>query len=201
MKNSEFNADLTVVGALLTLIIVSGVYFETAYKQNKQIQELQANYKEAKKLVIRLDSETREINDKLTEIASAYNVIKDDLSEVQTLIKIKDNLRGYSLEEKAIGLAIAWTESTWNFDANHKSDAEGICGVIPDYWEDYLKYKNIDVNSVAACIEIYKFYKDENKGSKEKAIKEYKGIENNIHLIEKTLKIRDKILKILKESK
>ena len=37
--------------------------------------------------------------------------------------------------------------------------------------------------------------------AKTKAIKEYKGIENNIQLIEKTLTIRDKILKILKENK
>ena len=70
-----------------------------------------------------------------------------------------------------------------------------------DFWQDYLASKNIDVNSVGACIEIYKFYKEENRGSKEKAIKEYKGIENNIYLIERTLMIRDKILKILKESK
>lgn len=199
MKNSEFNADLTVVGALLTLIIGTGVYLQTSYKQDKQIQELKANYKEAKKLVIQLDSETKEINNKLTEIASAYNVMKDDLSEVQTLFKIKENLRGYNREEKSIGLAIAWTESTWNFNANHKSDAEGICGVIPDFWGDYLKSKNIDVNSVAACIEIYKFYKEENNGSKTKAIKEYKGIENNTYLIEKTLKIRDRIYKMLKD--
>lgn len=195
MKNDE----LTVVGALLTLIVSTGVYLQTTYKQDKLIKELQANYKEAKKLVIQLDSETKEINSKLEEIASAYNVMKDDLSEVQTLIKIKDNLRGYNREEKAIGLAIAWTESTWNFNVNHKSDAEGICGVIPDYWGDYLKSKNIDVNSVAACIEIYKFYKEENNGSKTKAIKEYKGIEHNTYLIEKTLKIRDRIYKMLKE--
>lgn len=195
MKNDE----LTVVGVLLTLIVSTGVYLQTTYKQDKIIKELQTNYKEAKKLVIQLDSETKEINSKLEDIAAAYNVMKDDLSEVQTLIKIKDNLRGYNREEKAIGLAIAWTESTWNFNVNHKSDAEGICGVIPDYWGDYLKSKNIDVNSVAACIEIYKFYKEENNGSKTKAIKEYKGIDKNTYLIEKTLKIRDRIYKMLKD--
>ena len=150
---------------------------------------------------LELDGTTKEMQSTMSEILSAYDIMKDDMQDVKTLLKIKDNLRGYSIEEKAIGLAIAWTESTWNFDANHKSDAEGICGVIPEFWEDYLKSKNIDVNSVAACIEIYKFYKDENRGSKTKAIKEYKGIENNIHLIEKTLSIRDKILKILKESR
>ena len=49
-------------------------------------------------------------------------------------------------------------------------------------------------------LDSYKFYKEENRDSKEKAIKEYKGIENNIHLIEKTLKIRDKVLKILQDN-
>ena len=197
MKIDELNA----VGAIFTLIIGTGVYFKDNYIQNKKIQELQSNYYEAKRLVVQLDSEHKETQSTMSEILSAYDIMKDDMQDVKTLLKIKDNLRGYSLEEKAIGLAIAWTESTWNFNAKHKSDAEGICGVIPDYWEDYLKSKNIDVNSVAACIEIYKFYKDENRGSKEKAIKEYKGIENNIKLIKKTLTIRDKILKILKESR
>ena len=197
MKIDELNA----VGAIFTLIIGSGMYFKDVHVQKKQIIELKENYHEAKKIVVELDSTTRELQSSMSDIIRAYDVMRDDLEEVQTLIKIKDSLRGYNIEEKAIGLAIAWTESTWNFNANHKSAAEGICGVIPDFWEDYLTSKNIDINSVAACIEIYKFYKDENNGSKTKAIKEYKGIENNVHLIEKTLVIRDKILKILKESK
>lgn len=197
MKIDELNA----VGAIFTLIIGTGMYFQDIQIQNKKIQELEKDYRVAKKIVVELDGTTKELQSSMSDIIRAYDVMRDDLQEVQTLIKIKDNLRGYSIEEKAIGLAIAWTESTWNFNANHKSDAEGICGVIPDFWEEYLNARGIDVNSVAACIEIYKFYKEENKGSKEKAIKEYKGIENNIHLIEKTLVIRDKILKILKESR
>lgn len=197
MKIDELNA----VGAIFTLIVGAGMYFQDIQIQNKKIQELEKDYRVAKKIVVELDGTTKELQSSMSDIIRAYDVMRDDLQEVQTLIKIKDNLRGYSIEEKAIGLAIAWTESTWNFNVNHKSDAEGICGVIPDFWEEYLNARGIDVNSVAACIEIYKFYKEENKGSKEKAIKEYKGIENNIHLIEKTLVIRDKILKILKESR
>lgn len=197
MKIDELNA----VGAIFTLIVGAGIYFQDIHIQNKKIQELEKEYRVAKQIVVELDREYRDTQVLVNDLTREYNIIKDDMQDVKILLKIKDNLRGYSIEEKAIGLAIAWTESTWNFDANHKSDAEGICGVIPDFWQDYLASKNIDVNSVAACIEIYKFYKEENKGSKEKAIKEYKGIENNIHIIEKTLQIRDKILKILKESK
>lgn len=197
MKIDELNA----VGAIFTLIIGAGMYFQDVHTQNLKIAELEKDYKVAKKIVVELDSTTKEMQSTMSDIIRAYDVMRDDMQDVQTLLKIKDNLRGYSLEEKAIGLAIAWTESTWNFNANHKSDAEGICGVIPDFWQDYLRDRNIDINSVAACIEIYKFYKAENKGSKEKAIKEYKGIENNIYLIERTLMIRDKILKILKENK
>lgn len=193
--------ELTTVGAVFILIIITCLYIYDTYKQNKTIQQIQSNYYEAKRLVVQLDSEHKETQLMMQDLTRAYDSMRDDMQEVQTFIHIKDNLRGYTVEEKAIGLAIAWTESTWNFNANHKSDAEGICGVIPEYWEEYLNSKNIDVNSVAACIEIYKFYKEENNGSKEKAIKEYKGIENNIKLIEKTLSIRDKILKILKESR
>ena len=177
------------------------MYLQATQKQNKKIQELQQDYYEAKKIVVELDGNSKEMQLTISDIVKAYVIMRDDLEDVKTLVKIKDNLRGYSIEEKAIGLAIAWTESTWNFNANHKSDAEGICGVIPEYWEEYLNSKNINVNSVAACIEIYKFYKEENNGSKEKALKDYKGIVNNTYLIQKTLRLRDEILKILKESK
>jgi hypothetical protein len=197
MKIDELNA----VGAIFTLIIGTGVYFKDNYIQNKTIQQIQSNYYEAKRLVVQLDSEHKETQLMVQDLTRAYDSMRDDMQEVHTFIHIKDNLRGYTVEEKAIGLAIAWTESTWNFNAKHKSDAEGICGVIPEYWEEYLNSKNIDVNSVAACIEIYKFYKEENNGSKEKALKDYKGIKNNTYLIGKTLRLRDKILKILKESR
>ena len=193
--------ELTAVGAIFTIIIGTCMYLQATQKQNKKIQELQQDYYEAKKIVVELDGNSKEMQLTISDIVKAYVIMRDDLEDVKTLVKIKDNLRGYSIEEKAIGLAIAWTESTWNFNANHKSDAEGICGVIPEYWEEYLNSKNIDVNSVAACIEIYKFYKEENNGSKEKALKDYKGIVNNTYLIQKTLRLRDEILKILKESK
>ena len=197
MKIDELNA----VGAIFTLLIGAGIYFKDTYTQNLKIAELEKNYQVAKKIVVELDSTTKEMQSSMTNIVNAYVNIRDDLNEVKTLVKIKDNLRGYSIEEKAIGLAIAWTESTWNFNADHKDNGRtiGICGVIPEYWNEYLTAKNIPVNSVAACIEIYKFYKEENNGSREEAIKKYKGIQKNTYLINKTIKLKERILKILKE--
>lgn len=203
MKREQLHDELTIVGAIFILIIGIGMYLKDTYSQNLKIAQLEKDYYVAKKIVVELDSTTKEMQLSMSDIIRAYDTMRDDLNEVQTLMKIKEDLRGYSIEEKAIGLAIAWTESTWNFNANHKDGGRtvGICGVLPEYWDEYLTERDIPINSVAACIEIYNFYKEENNGSREKAIKEYKGIQNNTYLINKTIKLKDKILKILKENK
>ena len=120
---------------------------------------------------------------------------------MQQLVQIRNELRNYSLEEKATALAINWSESGWNPNANHDSDAEGQCGVISYYWSDHLASKGIDINSAAACIEIYNFYKAANNGSKKLAIKDYKGIKSksNMHLVDHTLRLKSIILRILND--
>ena len=72
--------------------------------------------------------------------------------------------------------------------------AKGICGVT-DYWDDFLKEKNIKKNSLAACIEIYKFLLEKHNGNKRKAIIEYKGIKSKEHLwiVDKVLNTINKI--------
>lgn len=190
MKKDELN----VVGSIFTLLVLSSMYLSTSYKQSLAIKKMKKSYDDSMIIIQELKKENDANKEELYKL-------KEDIKDVEVYIQIKDELRKYTIEEIAIGLAIAWTESNWNFNIIHNSDARGICGVIPDFWEDYLDSKNIDVNSVAACIEIYKFYKEENDGSRIKALKKYKGIQNNVHIINKTLKIRDKIYNILKESK
>lgn len=95
---------------------------------------------------------------------------------------------------------MAYTESSWDYHANHQGLYTNICGANPYYWQDYLDDINVDINSVAACVEIYKYYKSKHNGNKRLAIKSYKGISENTYLVDKTLRLRDKILKALNKN-
>ena len=133
-------------------------------------------------------------------IISLQNKLNDP--ELAKLIKIKDDLRGYSLDEKATGIAIGWTEGSFEEDPDHKDNGftKGPCGVT-EYHIEYLSELGIDRYSYASCIEIYKLYKLKHSGSKYEAIKSYKGIKENTYLIKKYESIRARVIKILKEAK
>lgn len=199
--------ELTTVGAIFSLIVFTGIYLSANYKQNLQIekqnkyfQELRKEYTQAQALVIQLDAESKEIQSTLSDMLRTYDSMQEDLASVQTLIKIKEDLRGYSIEEQAIALALAWTESNWRINPDHKDNGftVGPCGVT-EYWIDYLNELGTNRYSFSSCIEIYQFYKDKHN-NKYLAIKAYKGIDTKTYLIDKTLKLRDKILKILKKN-
>jgi hypothetical protein len=192
--------ELIAVGAIFVLIVMSASNFYENYKTNKKIEELHTNYKIAQKATVELNNEVIEAKKELNDALKIVDELESDMKEVQTLIKIKEDLRSYSIEEKAMALAIAWTESTWRLRPNHRDGGftVGPCGVT-EYHKDYLNDLGLNRYSFASCIEIYKFYKEENNGSREKAIKDYKGIVKNTYLINKTINLRDKILKILKE--
>ena len=196
MKKDELNA----VAFLYILIICLGWWTYTSVQQSNQIKKLHSKLDTQKISNKILSMENDALHEGLQSINEAYDEQAKAIEDLQVLIQIRRELRNYTLEEQALGLALSWTESTWNPDAEHNSDAVGKCGVIPYYWKEYLHSRNVKVNSVAACIEIYKFYKEANSGSRYKAIKDYKGIKakSNEYLILHTLKLRDKVLAILK---
>ena len=195
------NDELTITGLIFSGIILVGMYLNSQYKTNKEMNELQSNYFQAMSVAIELNEENQSLHNALISMNLAYDELEQDTIGLNKLIKIKESLRGYSIEEKAMGLALSWTESTWRFKVDHKSEAEGICGVVPRFWSDYLSSRGVDINSVSACIEIYNFYKEQHNGNRKEAIKAYKGIENNTYLIDRTLILRDRVLKILKDNK
>lgn len=185
--------ELTAVGAIFTLLITSSMYFIDSYKTEKRLNFLEKENLQAKKLAIKLDG-------KLNATEVLVQKLQKDIEEVKPLIRIKDELRKYSLEEIATGLGIGWTESTWNYDANHQGLYSNFCGNMPWHWDDFLQERGIQSNSAAACIEIYNYYKEQ-YGNRYNAIKEYKGIKKNIHIIHHTIDIRNKIYEILKEER
>ena len=156
-------------------------YYDLAYAHEEAVMALNASIDEKEYLIVELQ---KKLND----------------PELAKLIKIKDDLRGYSLDEKATGISIGWTEGSFEEDPDHKDNGftKGPCGVT-EYHIEYLSELGIDRYSYASCIEIYKLYKDKHSGSKYEAIKSYKGIKENTYLIKRYESIRKKVLTILKD--
>lgn len=203
------NEDLTIIGLLFTGVVLLSTWL---YEDNKAIDRylalqsqhlsLQSNYIQAQELVIDIYGENNSLHNSLEILNNHIDGLEDLVysGELVKLIKIKEDLRSYSVEERATALAIAWTESTWRLNPYHNDNGftVGPCGV-KEYHIEYLADKNIDRYSFASCIEMYKLYKDKYSGSKDKAIKAYKGIVTKTYLVEKYNNIRDKILNILKD--
>ena len=189
----------------LALMFIIAVYLITILptqllNNNKAYQELL----QAKELTIyyynranSMEDSVVSLNNHIDNQDSAIISLQDKLNdpELAKLIKIKDDLRGYSLDEKATGIAIGWTEGSFEEDPDHKDNGftKGPCGVT-EYHIEYLSELGIDRYSYASCIEIYK-----HSGSKYEAIKSYKGIKKNTYLIKRYESIRKKVLTILKD--
>ena len=197
-NHDELKADLTAVGAIFILIIMLSVNFISEHRLAKELYQTKVDLLTAKVIVVELDKKNDGLHEALAGLNNAYTDLESEANYWKKLSNIKDLLRQYSLEDQATGLSLAWTESDWNYNAKHKSSARGICGVIP-LWDPYLKERGIKPNSVDACIAIYNFYLEQT-GSKSNAIKEYKGIESkrHLHLVKKTLEVKQIILKELK---
>lgn len=193
--------ELTITGLIFSGIVLAGMYFNSQHKINKQINELQSNYTQAMTLAVELDEENTSMHDSLlgiNEYVDELEAIVHD-PELVKLIQIRRDLRGYSIEERAIGYGVSWTESGFRLDPDHGDNGftKGPCG-ITEYHVAYLKELGLNRYSYASCVEIYKLYKDK-YGSRYAALKAYKGIKTRTDLIDKTIEVRDKILKILKE--
>ena len=156
-------------------------YYDLAYAHEEAVMDLNASLDEKEYLIVELQ---KKLND----------------PELSKLIKIKEDLRSYSLEEKATGIAIGWTEGSLRLNPDHKDNGftQGPCGVT-EYHVDYLHSLGLNRYSYASCIEIYKLYKDKHSGSKYEAIKSYKGIKENTYLIKRYESIRKRVLTILKD--
>ena len=186
---------------LITILPVQLLNKNKAYQELLQAKELTIYYYDrANSMEDSVVSLNNHIDNQDSVIISLENKLNDP--ELAKLIKIKDDLRGYSLDEKATGIAIGWTEGSFEEDPDHKDNGftKGPCG-ITEYHIEYLSELGIDRYSYASCIEIYKLYKDKHSGSKYEAIKSYKGIKENTYLIKKYNSVRARVIKILKEAK
>lgn len=192
MKNQEYGVIvLSLVFIVLTLQLIM-----TSIDHNKAVKTIKNQHSTIQSLT----SEVMDKNLEIHKLQSYIETLEEDIQYYQKLTNIKEYLRGYSVEEQALGLALCFTESSWNPEANHQGLYSNICGNKP-HWSPYLEELGIETNSIEAGIAIYKFYKQKNKGSRFLAIKEYKGIKSqkNHYLVHNTLELREIILKKLKD--
>lgn len=184
---------------LITILPVQLLNKNKAYQELLQAKETAIYYYDRSNS---LEDSVVSLNDYVDEQGSIIISLQNELNdpELAKLIKIKDDLRGYSLDEKATGIAIGWTEGSFEEDPDHKDNGftKGPCGVT-EYHIEYLSELGIDRYSYASCIEVYKLYKKKHSGSKYEAIKSYKGIKENTYLIKRYESIRKRVLTILKD--
>lgn len=202
MSNNEFNTEeLTITGLVFLLLITISIWISESNKATKLYTNLQADYRQAQTIVIAIDEENTSLHNSLISMNNYATELESLVydPELAKLIQIRRDLRGYSIEERATGYGISWTESSWQKYPDHKDKGftQGPCGVT-EYHVEYLRELGLTRYSYASCIEIYKMYKEQ-KGTRYEAIKAYKGIEKNTKLIDKTINLRTKILKTLKE--
>lgn len=200
--------ELTITGLLFSGIVLLATWIYEDIKsidnysalQSKHMA-LQSDYIKAQELVIEIYDENNALHSSLTPINTYVDELEEIIHdpELVKLIQIRRDLRSYTIEERAIGYAVSWTESSFRLDPDHGDNGftKGPCG-ITEYHIDYLAELGLNRYSYASCIEIYKFYKDK-YGSRYAAIKAYKGIKTRTDLIDKTIDLRDKILKVLKD--
>ena len=192
--------ELTITGLLFSGIVLAGVWLQSHHQTNKQLLTLQDSYFQAMHIAVQLDEENKSIHNSIVSINGYVDELEAIVHdpELVKLIQIRRDLRGYSIEERATGYSVSWTESGFRLDPDHGDNGftKGPCG-ITEYHIDYLAELGLNRYSYASCIEIYKFYKDK-YGSRYAAIKAYKGIKTRTDLIDKTINLRDKILKTLK---
>ena len=180
MKNQEYGVIvLSLVFITLTLQLIM-----TSIDNYKSIKTIQNQHSTIQSLT----SEVFGKNLEIYELQTSIETLEEDIQYYQKLVNIKEHLRSYSVEEQATALAVGFSESGWNYSADHQGEYSNICGNKP-YWDDFLAEKNIPTNSLEACIVIYKHYKEKNNGSRFLAIKDYKGIKSpkNYYIINSTL--------------
>ena len=80
------------------------------------------------------------------------------------------------LEDKIEALVLCFSESPFDYEANHQGLYLDVCGVNP-LWHPYLEEQDIPINSIQAGYAVYQFYLEQT-GDRNKALKKFKGIQS-----------------------
>ena len=188
MKQQQLNDELTIIGLIFTILILTPlVYFNfTGLKQELYL---------AKSLVVELDDESRlayemvESLNKELDLAGEYINHKKLLKD---LSQIKSN--------KDLTVVVCFTESSFRYNAKHTGwYNEGItghmCG-LKNHWVDIIPELNeSNINTLYAGSLVISYLLDKHNNDVFKAIREFKGANKNLTTTYKTIKLYNKIKK------
>lgn len=137
-----------------------------------------------------------DLNSELEKAKAQVSTLIKELNATNELARIQKELAQIAPENKAVVLAIIYTESKWKYNVKHLEwNTQGIAGIRPYYWGDFLKMQNVRVNSVKACELVYLDLLKKNNGNKFKAIAEYKGAKKDFTIVRTVLELEQKIKK------
>lgn len=185
------NRDIKALMAIYTILILVGwnigLKYEVEKEEKKKIEAMQ--------VAINLN----EVNDNYIVMLESMNKYADTLeSDLENNKLLKDFL---SIDDrnKAIVLAIAFTESSLRYDVKHNEKwTIGIGGIRPNFYPDLFE-NGLNPNSLLAIEKVYLSLMDKFDNDKVSVLKHYKGIKSqkNMYLVNEVLRLEKKILNLI----
>ena len=191
MKKENINLRVFIIMFVVMSFIIVGQHCKLAVEK-----ESIANKENVEKINPATMKAVVDLNSELEKAKSQVSVLLKELSATNELAKIQKELAQIAPENKAVVLAILYTESRWKYNVRHPEwNTQGIAGIRPYYWGDFLKMQNVRVNSVKACELVYLDLLKKNNGNKFKAIADYKGAKRDFTIVKTVLELEQKIKK------
>lgn len=182
--------DLIKTGLIFTAGVLTTWALANNNIKNKEIKNLKSELYQAKVIAVEIFKAKENAFDMVWSLNEELTSVMNENEQLLRQNQLIKDLR--SVNNKELILALAFTESSLNYDVKHKGDkAKGICGVIPIYWNDLLKEHKVKVNSLKSCEIILNHLLDKNNGDLVNALVDYKGIKSkdNIELAYRVLEI------------
>ena len=174
--------------AYIYSIICFIIYFGIEEHKSKKLYQ---DFYKAKVIAVELYEE----NESLYEAVESLNIHIDKLEQnklLKDLLSIDDR-------NKAIVLAIAFTESSLRYDVKHNEKwTVGIGGIRPNFYPDLFE-DGLNPNSLLAIEKVYLSLMNKFDNDKVSVLKHYKGIKSNsnMYLVHNVLELEKKILDLI----
>lgn len=192
MKKENLNLKVFIIMFVVMSFIIVNQQCKLATKKENYI----ANTTNVEKINPATMKAVVDLNSELEKAKAQVSTLIKELNATNELARIQKELAQIAPENKAVVLAIIYTESKWKYNVKHLEwNTQGIAGIRPYYWGDFLKMQNVRVNSVKACELVYLDLLKKNNGNKFKAIAEYKGAKKDFKIVRTVLELEQKIKK------
>lgn len=185
------NRDIKALMAIYTILILVGWNIGLKYDVEKEkIKKI-----EAMQVAINLNK----ANDDYIEMLESMNRYADTLESDLEQNKLLKDFLSIDDRNKAIVLAIAFTESSLRYNVKHNEKwTIGIGGIRPNFYPDLFS-DSLNPNSLLAIEKVYLSLMDKYNNDKISTLRHYKGIKSqkNMYLVHEVLRLEKKILNLI----